>query len=59
MPRIYTEIRIPHTTEENKKAFEEKLDKVIEALNRRTRGEWIKQVVETEAREIITRLRGV
>jgi len=50
MPRIYTEIRIRHTSEENKTKFEAKLDKIIEKLNRGSRGEWIKQVVDMEAK---------
>jgi hypothetical protein len=50
MPRIYTEIRISHTSEENKMKFEEKLDRIIDKLNRSSRGEWIKQIVDTEAK---------
>jgi hypothetical protein len=41
MPRIYTEIRIAHESQEIKKAYEAKLDETIKALDYKSRAEWL------------------
>jgi metal-responsive CopG/Arc/MetJ family transcriptional regulator len=49
MPRIYTEIRIAHETEEDKKAFEKELDKALKRVGFYSRVEWLRY----KSREII------
>jgi formiminotetrahydrofolate cyclodeaminase len=49
MPRIYTEIRIPHKSEEDKAAFEEELDKALKRVGFYSRTEWLRY----KSREII------
>jgi hypothetical protein len=40
MPRIYTEIRIPHKSPEDKRKYEEELDKAIHKLGYKDRADW-------------------
>lgn len=49
MPRIYTEIRIVHKTEEDKKAFEKEFDKALKRVGFYSRVEWARY----KSREII------
>lgn len=43
MPRIYTEIRISHKTEEEKKEYEKKLDEALKAQGYKSRTEWLNE----------------
>jgi metal-responsive CopG/Arc/MetJ family transcriptional regulator len=45
MPRIYTEIRIPHKTDGEKLAYESELDKAIKRIGFNNRAEWLRQMV--------------
>lgn len=43
MPRIYTEIRIFHKTEEEKVEYERKLDEALRKQGYKSRTEWINE----------------
>lgn len=45
MARIYTEIRISHKTEEEKKEYEEKLDQALKENGYSNRNEFIKEKI--------------
>jgi len=44
MPRIYTEIRIAHETEESKARYEELLDEAIKTLGYYGRTDWLRSM---------------
>ncbi len=52
MPRIYTEIRIAHESPEIKKAYEQKLDETIKALEYKSRAEWLNGMFRESVRKI-------
>jgi hypothetical protein len=41
MPRIYTEIRIAHESEERKKQFEAELDETVKRERYKNRADWV------------------
>lgn len=45
MPRIYTEIRIPHESREDKEQYEAELDKALKRISYSSRAEWLRQCV--------------
>ena len=45
MPRIYTEIRISHKTEKEKKEYERKLDEALKSFGYRNRTEFITEKI--------------
>ena len=45
MPRIYSEIRISHKTEEDKQEYERKLDEALKSLGYRNRTEFITEKI--------------
>jgi len=52
MPRIYTEIRIPHKTLEEKRKHEEELDKTIKALGYKDRADWYRDMKRQAIRQV-------
>ena len=51
MSRIYTEIRIAHETEEEKKQFESDFDKEVKRTGYRNRADWIYYKVQEEKKK--------
>lgn len=54
MPRLYTEIRISHSTEEEKEIFEKEFDKILEYYKYKTRIEWVREQI----RELFKKYHG-
>jgi len=52
MPRIYTEIRIPHGTKEEKRKHEEELDKAIRELGYKDRADWYRDMKRQAIRQV-------
>jgi hypothetical protein len=50
MPRIYTEIRIAHESQEIKEAYEAYLDQTIKGLGYKSKSEWLNAMFR-ESRE--------
>jgi metal-responsive CopG/Arc/MetJ family transcriptional regulator len=44
MPRIYTEIRIPHKTDGEKLIYEIELDQALRRIGFNNRAEWLRQM---------------
>ncbi len=59
MPRIYTEIRIAHKSEEEKAAYERHLDESLKALGYKSRSEWIKEAVRNTNNEATVKISGI
>jgi metal-responsive CopG/Arc/MetJ family transcriptional regulator len=53
MPRIYTEIRIPHKTDGEKLIYEIELDQALRRIGFNNRAEWLRQM----ARDAISHAR--
>lgn len=51
MPRIYTEIRIAHESQEIKQAYEKKLDEAIQVLGYKSRAEWLNGMFRESVRK--------
>lgn len=49
MPRIYTEIRIHHDSEEEKINFEKRLDEQTKKIFLDSRGSYVKHITELDA----------
>jgi metal-responsive CopG/Arc/MetJ family transcriptional regulator len=45
MPRIYTEIRIPHKTDGEKLIYEIELDQALRRIGFNNRAEWLRQMI--------------
>lgn len=61
MPRIYTEIRIAHASEEIKRDYEKILDMALKKAGYKSRTEWfnekVRELVKSQATGIIEKLK--